>query len=225
LTVAGEMDFKVEDEPVTEDSLAKLAKLVDMLERQKAEVVRLTAELSAANVALQKTSQQDIPQLVLQHGISRLRLKDGREVTVKPDVSVSFLGDKDDEEERKRAEDAFFQFLSNRGEMDIVKTQFSFGRMEDEKLKALVEYLEGEDYEYDSRRKVEPQTMKKYWRDLLGVNLEDDEREAGVKRGALLTEADVADGKAGVKIFKVYQTRVALKKGQKVDPFDDSIPF
>jgi hypothetical protein len=211
-----EMDFELGNEPVQEDTLKKLAGLVALLERQQSSIDALKERLTEANMALAKTSSQDIPQLLLQHGLSRIKLADGREISIKEDVSVSFIGG-DDEALKARSEQAFFKFLRDRGESDIVKLLFAFGRMPDEKIEALEKWLEEQKYEYGARSKVEPQTMKKYWRDMLGVGLEETDRQQGVKMGMLLTLEDIEDGKAGVKIFKLWQTKLGKKKSSAVE--------
>jgi hypothetical protein len=183
-------------EEVQEDALARLQELVSDFEAVNKEIDELEATLKALTERKLKLGGTEIPQLLLQHGLSRIRLKDGREVTIKEGVSVSIPEDK------RRT---FFQFLTNRCEDDIVKLTVAFGRMANEEIAKLQEFLNDRAYDYNAEEKVHPQTLVKYFKGLLGLDVDEEERAEGVKDGRYLRVEDVS---GFAKVFTYYSTKV-----------------
>jgi hypothetical protein len=77
--------------------------------------------------------------------------------------------------------------------------------MESTMLAKLFDFLADKEYEYNAEQKVHPMTLKKYFRDLLGVGSEQAELEAGRKAGAFLKPEDVADF---ASVFQLFTTKV-----------------
>lgn len=143
------------------DSLERLSYLVNELDQAEIEIAECEEALSAAKERRNKIAgapqfEGEIPTLLLQLGISDVRLKDGRKVEVKPGISVSVAN-----------EVGFHKFLADRKEDDIIKLHFDFARMPNGQQKRLFEFLMKGDYEYDSKKDIHYQTLAKYVREFL----------------------------------------------------------
>lgn len=171
-----EQDYLKSDETDLPDALEKLGLLLKSYEETEAEIELMEAELKEKKKVFNELSQVHIPQLLLSHGLSRVKLANGREVKIGEDVSVKITDDA-----------AFNNFLSARKEDDIVKLDVTFAKMAPEKTKALFDFLEANEYECDAERGVHPQTLKKYFRTLLGVGEEPAVVELNRQRGVFLT--------------------------------------
>lgn len=185
----------VEAEELSLGELDTLEMLVKQYQSREADVDDLEARLKLAKKAFNDVSATEIPNFLLQHGISEVRLASGAKVVVKEDASVSVP-------EEKR--EAFHAFLEARGEGDIIKLQVRFARMPQKKQEELFAFLNGFEYEYESERGVYPQTLKKYFKNLLGIGEKD--REEGVAKGYYLREEDVG-GVASVFTYHVTKIK------------------
>lgn len=171
------------------DSLGELSALVDRYEKACENVVMKKTELAQAEQVKLQIGGTDIPTLMLSKGISRIRLADGREVNIKDDLSVTITNDA-----------LFHKFLSDRGESDLVKLKFQFDRMTNGMQVALYKFLTTGEYKYEADKSVHPQTLKKYFRLLLGL-----EGKTGTSENGKLIASFA-------KIFPYYVTKVDKKK-------------
>lgn len=194
--VEQDLSFLPTSEEPEQDTLAKLAELVTSYQQEEREIELAEERLKERKKRAQELGQVAIPQLLLKHGLSRIRLADGKEVTIKEDVSVTI---KDDV--------GFAQFLTNRREDDIMKLTVAFDRMEPEAREKLVAFLDAEGYAYEGGDKVHPQTMKKYFRELLGVGFSADERKRRVAAGLCLRANDPLIESFG-SVYTYHQTKV-----------------
>lgn len=154
-----------EIEPIDDSALGNLKTACDTHKKLSAEIAEDEAELKAKKAILKNVEQETIPHLLLTHGLSRIKLASGEEVTIKEDISVTvsnFVG--------------FMAWLKKRNEMDIVKIQVAFDKMPEAKAERLFDFLGEHEYMYDSKRDVHAQTKKKYFRTLLGVGQPDKEQ-------------------------------------------------
>jgi hypothetical protein len=179
---------------VVNDELAQLEKLVTSYKWEEAEVKSLEAELADAKARFNELSQVAIPELLNQHGLSEIRLRSGEKVIVKEDASVTVPDDK---------QQKFFDFLKERNNEDIIKLLFQFKRMAPQKMQELFDFLNGYDYDYEFERNVHPQTLKKYFKDLLGIGQEN--REELIADGKCLKPEDVADV---CNVFTYFSTKI-----------------
>lgn len=190
---------QAEDQPVDANTLAALVRL---FKDQKAEVDRLSAELADAQAVFNKTSREYIPELMRGLGYSEITLDTKEKLKVKEDASVSVP------EEKERV---FFDFLEQRGDQDIIKLNFAFPRMSGERRQFLMDLLTGNDFEFDFKEGVHPQTLKAYFKRLLGVGEED--RAEGIRSGKYLHPDVVKDF---ANIFTYYVTSITAPKGSKL---------
>lgn len=183
-------------EEVTKDALMKLEGLVEQYEWYQEQIDVLEAQLKEKKQFFNKVQQEEIPNLLNQHGLSEIKLKSGKKVIVKEEASVTVP---------RKKEDEFYKFLESREEDDIVKLHFAFNRMEHEKVKELFTYLGERDFDYTAERKVHPQTLKKYFKELLGIGLDKEERALGIKLGTYLRKQDVQDI---ANVFTYFKTTI-----------------
>ena len=103
-------------------------------------------------------SENEIPNLMQQSGISSLKLTDGSSVEVKPFYAAKIPTSKTDEA---------FDWLSSNGYGDLIKNQVSltFGKSEDNVANSSVEDLKGRGHNVSQKKKVEPMTLKAFVRE------------------------------------------------------------
>lgn len=190
-----QVDAQVPD-PVDDGDLARLESLVSTLKETIQNIDGLKTELEILEEMRKSLAQQEIPYLVRSRGLSEIRLRDQTKVVVKEELQVSVS-------EEKRP--SFLKFLDKRGDMDIVKTVIYLPRMSPERLALLKELLDSNEYEYQLEQNVHPQTLKKYFKELLGIG--DEEREEGLKSGKYLPQTMVAEV---ANVFSYFDTK--LKK-------------
>lgn len=193
-------DFLAEDQAeVAPPALDTLVPLIALFKEQKAEVDRLTNELELATAALTKTSREEIPEIMNFIGYREITLANKEKVKVKEDASVSVPEDKETE---------FFKFLADRGDQAIIKTQFAFPRMSGERRQLLFDLLEANEFEdYEFKEGVHPQTLKAYFKKLLGVGEED--RAEGIRIGKYLHPDKVT---GFTKVFTYFVTSITDRK-------------
>ena len=189
------LDFLKDDEEKVEDSaLKRLSSLTDAYRTLESNIAAIEAELKAQKEAFNQISQVEIPNLVNQYGLSELRINDKTKIIIKQDVSVSVP-------EVTRGD--FFRFLEDRGESDIIKLMISLPRTPDEKMNQLLEFLTNYEYEFDAEQNVHPMTLKKYFKELLGIGAED--QESGIARGKYLRIQDIEEF---AKVYVYWTTKL-----------------
>lgn len=159
-------DYLVEDleavanEAPAQDSLQRLNTLVNKYKEQQETIERLEEQLSQAKTAFFKTAKEDIPNLLMQNGLSEIKLSSGEKVSVKMEVAPTITNMEE-----------FAQFLTERGEGSILKTQMELGKLDPSIVnsirKMLVEKL---DLYPDIKQTVHPMTLKKYIKELCLLN-------------------------------------------------------
>jgi len=172
---------------VLDNHVIRFQRLEKIIEEKELEVKLNKEELT-------RLSQEEIPTLLSTYGLSEIKLKSGKKVIVKKNASVSVPDDK---------QEAFYAFLKERDEEDIIKLHFHFSRMPTEKMVALFTFLTEGEFVYDSDRGVHSQTLKKYFKELLGIGEED--QEEGIAEGRYLRKETVTDI---VNIFIYFKTTI-----------------
>jgi Asp-tRNA(Asn)/Glu-tRNA(Gln) amidotransferase B subunit len=102
-----------------------------------------------------KLSEQIIPNLMQEMGISLLKLADGSSVEVKPYYAAKIPADKTNEA---------FTWLRDNGHGDLIKNNVTvtFGRSEDDKANELIDLVKQKGHSYKQAEKVEPMTLKAF---------------------------------------------------------------
>ena len=103
-------------------------------------------------------SEQTIPNLMQQAGISMLKLADGSSVEVKPFYSARIPASKSEQA---------FDWLRENGHGDMIKNQVSleFGMRQDNEAKALVEELKQKGLAVQQKTSVHPSTLRGFVRE------------------------------------------------------------
>ena len=103
-------------------------------------------------------SEQTIPNLMQQAGISMLKLADGSSVEVKPFYSARLPASKSEQA---------FDWLRANGHGDMIKNQVSleFGMRQDNEAKALVEELKQKGLAVQQKTSVHPSTLRGFVRE------------------------------------------------------------
>ncbi len=182
-------------EPETEqDTLEQLSSLVQMHKALVEQKEEIEGQLKQVNENLRKVEQEEIPNLLLQNGLSRIKLKSGEEVKVTPDVQVSV---------NKARWFDFVKFLKERGDDDIIKLKVAFDRMKSEQQEALYNFLNESNYPYSADDTVHPQTLKKYIKVLTGMDAAD--YAQGLSEGRYIAKENLP---SFIRVFDYFKTSI-----------------
>ena len=150
------MDLETEstirvDTAMSSDIAKSCNKLLDV---QK-QISATEEQLKKLQEAESLLSEQTIPNLMQQAGISLLKLADGSSVEVKPFYSARIPSTKVEEA---------FDWLRQNGFGDLIKNNvtLTFGRSEDQDAKSLVDELKKKGHNVTQTEKVEPMTLKAF---------------------------------------------------------------
>jgi|TARA_A100000172_G_scaffold74399_1_gene56455 hypothetical protein len=128
-----------------------------LLETQK-QIATAEENLKKLKEAETTLSEQTIPNLMQQAGVSMVKLTDGSSVEVKPFYSARIPVSK--------SEEAFI-WLRENGHGDMIKNQVSmeFGKSQDNEAKALVEELRSKGLAVKQKESVHPSTLRGFVRE------------------------------------------------------------
>lgn len=128
-----------------------------LLELQK-QIIKCEENIKNLRNEERLLSENEIPNLMQQAGISSLKLIDGSSVSFKPEYYAKIPVSKTDEA---------FDWLSSNGYGDLIKNQVSltFGKSEDNVANSLVEDLKSKGHNVSQKKKVEPMTLKAFVRE------------------------------------------------------------
>ena len=141
-----------------ENRLEKIGAVATDISETEKEIVDLKHKLKKKEEYITKLSEEVLPTLFSEVGLSELKLADGRKLSVSEYFRASIKV-----ENRPLAH----TWLRNNGFGDLVKNQItcSFGRNEDEKASKLVSDLNERGYESAQREWVEPSTLRAFVRE------------------------------------------------------------
>jgi len=173
---------KVDLEGLVDDELSEdlLARLGDLARRQ----MDLEDQIEAANEELRKLgddhrriSEEDIPAVLDETGLSEVRLSDGTKVRIKENLRVATAG---------KNREPINAWLEQEGHDDVIKDEVValFGKGEGERAAALVLAAEELTDAVNRKRYVNPQTFAALLRELMadGVDVLLDELGVFVQR-------------------------------------------
>ena len=115
-------------------------------------------ELSKIKLKVRDFEERIIPEMMQEAGVSKIKLKDGTEVEVKPFYAAKIP--------ESRVEEAF-SWLRDKGFEDLIKNTVtaSFGRGQDNQVSELIGVCEKNGFAYSKKQKVEPMTLKAFVRE------------------------------------------------------------
>ena len=128
-----------------------------LLETQK-KILTAEEELKKLKEVETTLSEQTIPNLMQQAGLSLLKLADGSSVEVKPFYSARIPASKSDEA---------FNWLRENGHGDLIKNQVSleFGMKQDNEAKSIVEELKAKGLPVKQKTTVHPSSLRGFVRE------------------------------------------------------------
>ena len=128
-----------------------------LIETQK-EVANMEEQIKKLKETERNLSEQSIPNLMHQAGVSEIKLDDGTAISIKTYYAASIS---------KANEDEAFNWLRDNGFGDLIKNNviLQFGKAQDEDANSLVDDLKSKGHNVSQKMKVEPQTLKKFLRE------------------------------------------------------------
>tara|TARA_R100001126_G_C4878760_1_gene177781 strand:- start:1598 stop:2143 length:546 start_codon:yes stop_codon:yes gene_type:complete len=140
---------------VDTDKVKSISELCNRLLDLQEQARRIEDNLKSKNDEIRVLSEQEIPNLMQEAGVSEFKLADGSSVSVKPFYAAKIPVSKTDEA---------FQWLTGNGYGDLIKNTVSlnFGKSEDNVANSLVEDLKSKGHNVSQKKKVEPQTLKAF---------------------------------------------------------------
>ena len=142
-------------EKVANTGLASVAEIARAVRNQEDLVGKLEDQLKEAKRELLKLTDEDLPAMLLELGLSSFELEDGSKVTVRPTYGAHIKA-----ENKATA----FDWLRQNGFDDIIKNTVScnFGRGEDQEASQFIEYAQGLGYAAEQKTDVHPSTLKAF---------------------------------------------------------------
>lgn len=190
-----DFDHLLGHEDQQEIPLDQLKKLVDRFRKADKEVNELEEKLKVAKEIFNQVSQTDIPQFLLQYGVSGVPLSTGEMLRIKQEISASV-----------KDIDSFSDFLTERGDDDILKTNIKVGKVPTEIAQKIAQMLvETYGLSADIERSVHSMTLKKYVKELCGIGMENAEERLG-DRYVPLQELPES-----VSVFTYFKTTINKK--------------
>ncbi len=149
------IDFEKDQEEILTRTkeIKSLSDQVLRLRDLEAEVKSQEEKIKQTQKEITRISEDVIPTLLSEMGLSSLKLTDGSSVDVKPFYSASIS---------VRNREAAYKWLRDNGLGDIIKNDVvvSFGRHEDNKAVDYANLAKSQGFEPTQKLKVEPMTLK-----------------------------------------------------------------
>ena len=140
-------------ENLEQSDLTSVASLAKKQKNQEQKVKDLEAELKEAKKELLRISDEEIPNLMSETGLSSLKLDDGSSLDIKNIYGASILV-----ANREKA----YDWLREHGHDDIIKNRVvaTFGRGQEDDSKVFIRVAYDNGVATDQESKIEPQTLK-----------------------------------------------------------------
>ena len=151
-------DFLTGKDEMSGNVLEELQAKVDKFLSVSAEVEDAEAALKELKKVKNRFSEEEIPNLLKQYGLSEIRLESKQKVIVTEDLSVSISNNF-----------AFHKFLRERKHDDIIKSTFSFGKLSHDDYTKVADAIDTTGLDFEATDKVEAPTRKKYFKELIGM--------------------------------------------------------
>ncbi len=145
-------------EKLDQGDLTTVAGMAKAIRDKEEHVKELEEKLKAEKKSLLKMTDEDLPTMLAEIGLTAMKLDDGSEVTVKPTYGASILIDN-----KPKA----FDWLREHGYDDIIKNTItcSFGRGEDDQAASFKAVAEKEGYAPEQKTDIHAQTLRAFVRE------------------------------------------------------------
>ena len=150
--------MQADAETIPEDNMGKIGAVATDIAETEIEIANLKEQLKKKEDYNTKLSEEVLPSLFSEVGLSELKLSDGRKIKVSEYYRAAI---------KVENREAAYTWLRNNGFGDLVKNQVtcSFGRNEDEKASSLISDLNEKGLEPMQREWVEPSTLRAFVRE------------------------------------------------------------
>ena len=150
--------MKQDSGSTAQDNMGKIGAVANDVADTDQEIQDLEDKLKVKKDYKKHLSENVLPNLFAEDGLSELKLADGRHLKVGNYYGASIKDAK---------KEAAFAWLRNKGHGDLIKNQVScsFGRDEDEKARGLIDTLNQKGYPSSQREWVEPSTLRAFIRE------------------------------------------------------------
>jgi len=140
------------------DNMGKIGSVANDIADTDQEISNIEEQLKKKKDYKKHLSENVLPNLFAEVGLSELKLADGRLIKVGNYYGASIKEDK---------KQPAFTWLRDNGFGDMIKNQVScsFGRNEDEKARGLIDTLNEQGYQSSQREWVEPSTLRAFIRE------------------------------------------------------------
>lgn len=142
-------------EKIDQQGLTSVAALARTIRDKEARISDLEQTLKEEKKALIKLTDEEMPSMLAEIGMSSFALDDGSTVEVKQTYGASILVEK-----RPEA----YEWLRDNGYDDIIKNTVAcqFGRGEDDQASAFAAFAQQQGYVPDQKTEVHPQTLRAF---------------------------------------------------------------
>lgn len=142
-------------EKLDQGDLTTVAGMARAIRDKEAEVADLEQKLKAEKKALLKMTDEDLPTMLAEIGLTSMSLDDGSQISVKPTYGASILL-----ENKPKA----YDWLRDNGYDDIIKNTVActFGRGEDDKASAFKAFAEKEGYFAEQETGIHHSTLRAF---------------------------------------------------------------
>ena len=143
---------------IPEDNMGKIGAVATDIAETENEIANLKEQLKKKEDYRTKLSEEVLPSLFSEVGLSELKLSDGRKIKVSEYYRAAI---------KVENREAAYAWMRNNGFGDLVKNQVtcSFGRNEDEKASSLISDLSEKGLEPAQREWVESSTLRAFVRE------------------------------------------------------------
>ena len=154
-----------DSDSIPEDNMGRIGAVATDIAETEAEIAVIKEQLKSKETYAKKLSQEVLPSLFSEVGLSELKLSDGRRLKVSEYYSATPL---------KENREKVHTWLRNNGFGDLVKNQVScsFGRNEDGKARGLIDILDEKGFQSSQREWVEPSTLRAFVREQYEAGIE-----------------------------------------------------
>ena len=141
-----------------QDNMGKIGAVANDVADTDKEIADLEDQLKKKKDYKKHLSENVLPNLFSEVGLSEIKLADGRHLKVSNYYGASI---------KEAKKEAAFKWFRANGFGDLIKNQVScsFGRNEDEKAKSLINTLDSQGYQSMQREWVEPSTLRAFIRE------------------------------------------------------------
>jgi len=142
-------------EKIDQQGLTSVAALARTIRDKEARIEALEEELKDEKKSLLKLTDEDMPAMLAEVGLSSFVLDDGSTVDIKQTYGASILV-----QNRPQA----FEWLREQGYDDIIKNTVAcqFGRGEDDLASAFAAFAQQQGYTPEQKTEVHPQTLRAF---------------------------------------------------------------